>query len=58
MLLYWDKEDYLLKDINNLVIHVEVKKYNDQLLSQLTEKNNKFYNKLICEKELEYFHIT
>ena len=34
--------------------------YNDQLLSQVTEKNNKFLkrlynNKLISEKELKYF---
>ena len=40
--------------------YVEVKKYNDQLLSQLTEKSNKFFkrlynNKLISEKELKYF---
>ena len=40
--------------------YVEVKKYNDQLLSQLTENSNKFFkrlynNKLISEKELKYF---
>ena len=58
----WDREDYLAegyKQLCDISTYLEVKKYNDQLLSQLKEKSNKFfkrlYNKLISEKELKYF---
>ena len=59
----WDREDYLAEGYKQLwdtSTYVEVKKDNDQLLSQLTEKINKFFkrlynNKLISEKELKYF---
>ena len=59
----WDREDYLTercKQLSDTSIYVKVKKYNDKLLSQLREKRNKFFkrlynNKLIREKELEYF---
>ena len=45
----WDREDYLLEGYKQLsdtstYTYVEVKKYNDKLLSQLTEKSNKFLN--------------
>ena len=58
-----DGEDYLAEGYNQLSDtspYVEVKKYNDKLLSQLTEKSNKFFkrlynNKLISEKELKHF---
>ena len=60
-----DREDYLAegyKQLSDTSTYVEVKKYNDQLLSQLTERSNKFfkwlYNNKISEKELKYFHIT
>ena len=59
----WDREDYLAKGYKQVCdtsTYFEVKKYNDQLLSQLTEKRNKFFKrsynkKLISEKELKYF---
>ena len=59
----WDREDYLAegyKQLSDTSTYVEVKKYNDKLLSQLTEKSNKFFkrlynSKLIREKELKYF---
>ena len=59
----WDREDYLAegyKQLSDTSTYVEIKKYNDKLLSQLTEKSNKFFkrlynNKLISEKELKYF---
>ena len=59
----WDRKDYLpegYKQLRDTSAYVEVKKYNDKLLSQLTEKSNKFFkrlynNKLISEKELKYF---
>ena len=61
--IVWDWEDYLAEwynQISDTSTYLEVKKYNDQLLSQLTEKSNKFFkrlynNKLISEKELKYF---
>ena len=45
----WDREDYLLEGYKQLsdtstYNYVEVKKYNDKLLSQLTEKSNTFLN--------------
>ena len=59
----WDREDYLAKEYKQLCdtsTYFELKKYNDQLLSQLTERSNKcfkrLYNKkLISEGELKYF---
>ena len=59
----WDKEDYLAewyKQLSDKSTYVEVKKYNDKLLSQPTEKINEFFkrlynNKLINEKEIKYF---
>ena len=59
----WDREDYLAegyKQLSDTSTYVEVKKYNYKLLSQLTEKSNKFLkrlynNMLISEKELKYF---
>ena len=59
----WDREDYLpegYKQLSDTSTYTEVKKYNDKLLLQLTEKSNKFFkrlynNKLIGEKELKYF---
>ena len=59
----WDREDYLAegyKQLSDTSTYTEVKKYNDKLLSQLTEKSNKFFkrlynNKLISEKGLKYF---
>ena len=58
-----DREDYLAKECKQLCdisTYFEFKKYNDQLLSQLTERSNKcfkrLYNKkLISEEELKYF---
>ena len=55
-------EDYLAegyKQLSDTSTYVEVKKYNDKLLSQLTENSNKFFkrlynSKLISEKELKY----
>ena len=60
MLVVWDSEDYLpegYKQLSDTSAYVEVKKFNDKSLSQLTEKCNKFFkrldnNKLISEKEL------
>ena len=45
----WDREDYLLEGYKQLsdtstYTYVEVKKYNDKLQSQLTEKSNKLLN--------------
>ena len=59
----WDREDYLAegyKQLSDTSTYAEVKKYNYKLLSQLTEKSNKFLkrlynNMLISEKELKYF---
>ena len=59
----WDREDYLAegyKQLSDTSTNAEVKKYNYKLLSQLTEKSNKFLkrlynNMLISEKELKYF---
>ena len=59
----WDREDYLAegyKQLSDTSTYVEVKKYNYKLLSQLTEKSNKFLkrlynNMLISERELKYF---
>ena len=59
----WDREDYLATEYKQLCdtsTCFEFKKYNDQLLSQLTERSNKcfkrLYNKkLISEEELKYF---
>ena len=59
----WDREDYLAKGYKQVCdtsTYFEVKKYNDQLLSHLTERRNKFFKrsynkKLISEKELKYF---
>ena len=57
-----DREDYQAegyKQLSDTSTYVEVKKYNDQLLSQLTERSSKFfkrlYNNKISEKELKYF---
>ena len=58
-----DREDCLAegyKQLSDTSTYVEVKKYNDKLLSQLTEKSTKFFkrlynNKLIIEKEVKYF---
>ena len=55
-------EDYLAegyKQLSDTSTYLEVKKYNDKLLSQLTENSNKFFkrlynSKLISEKELKY----
>ena len=44
----WDREDYLAeryKQLNDASTYVEVKKYNDKVLSQLTEKSNKFFKR-------------
>ena len=59
----WDRENYLDEGYNQLSdtsAYVEVKKYNDELLSQLSEKSNKSFkrlynNKFISEKELIHF---
>ena len=59
----WDREDYLATEYKQLCdtsTCFEFKKYNDQLLSQLTERSNKcfkrLYNKkLISEEELIHF---
>ena len=45
----WDREDYLLEGYKQLsdtstYTYVEVKKYNDKLQSQLTDKSNKLLN--------------
>ena len=47
----WDREDCLLEGYKQLsdtstYTYVEVKKYNDKLLSQLTENSNKFFLRL------------
>ena len=59
----WDRDNYLDEGYNQLSgtsTYVEVKKYNDELLSQLSEKSNKSFkrlynNKFISEKELIHF---
>ena len=42
----WDTEYYLVEDkqFSDTSTSVEVKKYNDKLPSQLTEKSNSFLN--------------
>ena len=62
-IVVWDREDYLAvgyKQLCDTSTYVEVNKYNDQLLSHLTEKSNKLFkrlynNKLISEKDLNIF---
>ena len=62
----WDREDYLAKGYKQVCdtsTYFEVKKYNDQLLSQLTERRNKFLNDHIIKswlvrRNLNIFHIT
>ena len=46
----WDREDYLAeeyKQLSDTSTYTEVKKYNDKLFSQLTEKSNKFLSDYI-----------
>ena len=62
----WDREDYLAEGYRQLSDHstyTDIKKFNQKLMSDLTEKSNRIFkglcnNKLITEKELKYFSFN
>ena len=61
----WDRMDWLsggCTQLSDTSTYVEVKKYDDKVLSQLTEESNRFFkrlynNKMISEKELKNFKL-
>ena len=62
----WDQEDYLAESYRQLSEHstyTDIKKFNQKLMSDLTEKSNRIFKglcnkKLITEKELKYFSFN
>ena len=62
----WDQEDYLAEDYRQLSDHstyTDIKKFNQKLMSDLTEKSNRIFKelcnkKLITEKELKCFSFN
>ena len=62
----WDREDYLAEGYRQLSDHstyTDIKKFNQKLMSDLTEKSNRIFKalcnkKLITEKELKYFSFN
>ena len=56
----WDREDYLAEGYRQLS---DIKKFNQKLMSDFTEKSNRIFKglcnmKLITEKELKYFSFN
>lgn len=62
----WDREDYIAEDYrqrNDHSTYTDVKKFNQKLMFDLTDKINKIFKdlcnkKFITEKELEYFSFS
>ena len=44
------REDYLAERYKQLYTYIEVKKQNDKLLSQLTEKSTKFFKTFLQQQ--------
>ena len=62
----WDREDYLAegyRQLNDHLTYIDVMKFNQKLMSDLTEKSNITFKglcnkKLTTEKELKYFSFS